>query len=304
VKKVAIGIIAVAAMIAAPVFAAEIPVKAPPPTAPVWSWNGFYVGGDLGTGTWTETVESVAFPAGFGAGGAFNCGTPCFDNLPTAQDFASKPDFGGFHAGFNWQAAPTWLLGVEGDFMLLNRSVTKLSPVIATFPGAAGFCPPDGGCLALQTTGTNRFLASARARIGYIHDRWLVYATGGAAWTDSSNSAIASSSGLGLSPPFGTPGVTVTQSWNGPVIGWVAGAGMEVAAFGNWALRAEYLHYEFGGSSTVLPYATAGALQLSSCAPGLCNFAISTSSQRFDSVRLGLSYRFGGGSFWRATERD
>jgi hypothetical protein len=48
-NKIAGGIAAIAALIGAPAFAADMAVKAPPPApAPVYSWTGWYVGGNLG----------------------------------------------------------------------------------------------------------------------------------------------------------------------------------------------------------------------------------------------------------------
>jgi outer membrane immunogenic protein len=47
-KKLAIAIAAIA-LIGTPAFAADMPLKAPPPApAPVYNWTGFYVGGNVG----------------------------------------------------------------------------------------------------------------------------------------------------------------------------------------------------------------------------------------------------------------
>jgi outer membrane immunogenic protein len=88
--------------------AADLPAavvhKAPPPVvAP--SWTGFYLGvnggASIGRNRTTDTtvVPGLAFPV-FGA------------------DSTSRAPFGGIfgaQVGFNWQAAPSWLLGVEAD---------------------------------------------------------------------------------------------------------------------------------------------------------------------------------------------
>ena len=60
VKNVAIGFAAVLALAGTPVFAADMAVKAPPPappSAPVYSWTGCYVGGNVGLG-WSRQSQN------------------------------------------------------------------------------------------------------------------------------------------------------------------------------------------------------------------------------------------------------
>ena len=49
-KRFLLGSVALAAMIAAPAMAADMPLKAPPPVA-VWSWTGCYFGAQIGAST-------------------------------------------------------------------------------------------------------------------------------------------------------------------------------------------------------------------------------------------------------------
>jgi hypothetical protein len=60
----------------------------------------------------------------------------------------------------------------------------------------------------------------------------------------------------------------------------------------NWLVRAEYLHYDFSGSSGTLPLVFAAPF--GGCAPGSCNWAINSSDLAFDTGRVGLSYKFPG----------
>ncbi|MGQ4272497.1 outer membrane protein [Terrihabitans sp. B22-R8] len=76
------------------------------------------------------------------------------------------------------------------------------------------------------------YLASARGRLGFGFDRFLVYGTGGAAFT-----------GLDFS------GATGIDSDDANYFGWVAGAGVEFALTQNITLGVEYLHYDFGDES-------------------------------------------------------
>jgi outer membrane immunogenic protein len=67
------------------------------------------------------------------------------------------------------------------------------------------------------------YLATARGRLGLAFDRFLVYGTGGAAFT-----------GLDI------------DGEDADYFGWVAGGGVEFALTQNVTLGVEYLHYEFG----------------------------------------------------------
>jgi outer membrane immunogenic protein len=90
------GGVAAVALLCAPAFSADMPMKAPTPPSPVLNWTGFYVGGDIGY-LWGRT-DYVLATNGF-----------------TAE---TKPHgvLGGGHAGYNWQWS-NWVTGFEGDFL-------------------------------------------------------------------------------------------------------------------------------------------------------------------------------------------
>lgn len=80
----------------------------PPPPAPVLSWTGFYLGGNGGFGG-----DKFQYP--FTVGGP----VPALGITAATSGTSSLNSsgfFGGGQAGINWQAAPTWVLGVESDF--------------------------------------------------------------------------------------------------------------------------------------------------------------------------------------------
>ncbi len=81
-----------------------------------------------------------------------------------------------------------------------------------------------GGC-----TTENKWLGTARSRIGYAFDRWLPYITGGVAYGD-----------FKMTPPAPD---TYTDRWSA---GWTLGGGLEYAIAGPWSVKLEYLYFDLG----------------------------------------------------------
>jgi outer membrane immunogenic protein len=90
-KKILLSGVALAALfVAAPVSAADVPVRGPiykAAPAPVFNWTGFYVGGHIGYG--------------FG------------DTDLVGDDLDGF--IGGVQLGYNWQFSRNWVFGIEGD---------------------------------------------------------------------------------------------------------------------------------------------------------------------------------------------
>jgi outer membrane immunogenic protein len=90
-----------------------------------------------------------------------------------------------------------------------------------------------------------QWLASARARLGYIWpNNMMWYATGGAAWA---NIEYAAQEG-NLPPGFATDFRSVTSFTTTKSV-WVAGGGAEWMATPNILLRGEYLYYSFNSGT-------------------------------------------------------
>ena len=112
-KKILAALVAVAAVTAAaPAFGADLGgrsyYKAPPAyAAPLYNWTGFYIGGHVG--------------------GAFS-GSSDFNGAVLSDSSARV--LGGVQAGLDWQFAPNWVLGTEGQYSWLGKS-----NLTATFPG-------------------------------------------------------------------------------------------------------------------------------------------------------------------------
>jgi outer membrane immunogenic protein len=291
VKKLAlaISILAISAVSASAADMAPAPVytKAPAVVPEVYNWTGFYIGGDVGGFGDSQTAATNPFPSpGFGAPAIAGAGLPGFGNLPTVHGLGSSGVLGGGYVGYNWQASTNFLVGIEGDIDGLNRRVTNNQTVNETFSA-----PPPGAAFNMAYGASNDWLASIRGRLGWVMGRGLLYVTGGAAWTNTNYTATAT--GL-ITPSAGVslPGVNATTSWGTTQTGYAIGAGGEYMLSPNWILRAEYVHYGFGGSSATLPLVGAFPTAGVTCLPGQCNWALSSGHQNFDTGVVGISYKF------------
>ena len=112
-KKTLLALVALAAVgTAAPALGADLGArsyynKAPAYAAPIYNWTGFYIGGHIG--------------------GAFSGS----DNLNgTVLSNYAAGFLGGVQVGADWQFAPSWVLGLEGQYSWLSDGGLR-----ATYPG-------------------------------------------------------------------------------------------------------------------------------------------------------------------------
>jgi outer membrane immunogenic protein len=168
-KKVLLAGVALVALGSAAATAADLPSRSAPPVyaapVPVFTWTGFYVGGQ----------------GGGVAGGDFDFR----NNTVAGGPVTARASVGGFVAGgqvgYNWQWGNI-VAGIEGDVFYSDYG-NRLS-----FAGP-GF---GAGSVSARADG---FSANATGRIGYAFGRTLVYAKGGWAYLDSVRFSAA---GLGL----------------------------------------------------------------------------------------------------------
>ena len=154
------------AALAGTAFAADLPsrrappVYVPPPSIPVFTWTGFYVGGQVG------------YEFGRSTGLASIGGVPL-----SAGSASPKGIVGGAHVGYNFSTQSRGfgnfgggglVFGVEGD---VDGSNYKSNYLLG----------------AVNDSTRQNIQGSARGRIGYAFDRVLVYGTGGVAFGDLSN---------------------------------------------------------------------------------------------------------------------
>lgn len=169
-KLVGLGLIIAA--LTSPVFAADLPTKAPVYKAPVAvvSWTGFYVGAQAGYGWENDPTYN------------YSSSSMMMVMVDPSVSFGMRGFVGGATAGYNWQTGP-WVLGVEGDISYadVNGSVLTAS----TAP-----------CFIQGCTARLSWFGTGRVRAGYAAGDWLPYITGGAAVGEIKGSAPA------VLPPF------------------------------------------------------------------------------------------------------
>ncbi|NGX98035.1 MAG: porin family protein, partial [Candidatus Afipia apatlaquensis] len=164
--------------------------------------------------------------------------------------------------GYNWQFAPNWLLGIEGDISGTGIRNNNTRPI------TTGGAPIGVGFNHVADQNVN-WLASIRGRLGWVWDRWLVYGTGGGAFAGIDYRT--DYTGFAVNNP-------ITDSRT--LSGWVAGGGVEYAVANNWTVRAEYLYYDLGNETVINPTTTPGSN------------LVTTFDNRFHVVRAAVNYKF------------
>ena len=278
--------------------AADLPRKAPvytPPPPAVISWTGFYIGGDIGGARMSSQNYTFADPGNAAFDTCGNCIVPYQNQVLSGGSDSSI--IGGLYLGYNWQFAPTWLVGVEGDFSWTGLKKSVNGPLLSDSGSSSTIIPVAGSNLSFQTE--VQWLATLRARLGWlIQPNWLVYATGGAAWAHADVSAnatcpVSTLDGCGLSLLSGAAFSSSTT-----LTGYVVGGGVEwqipmTALGGHWRARVEYLYHGFNQSQS------GSALFVNGTgAPVACNITPTCSALyglgdfNIQTVRAGLGYAF------------
>jgi outer membrane immunogenic protein len=207
-KKILLAVVALTAVGAAtPALGADLGARPyynkAPAYAPIYNWTGFYIGGHIG--------------------GAFS-GSDNFNGL-VLSDYSARL-LGGIQAGADWQFAPNWVVGVEGQYSWLGNGGLN-----AAFPGG------------LVYNNDQRGLGSITGRIGYSWGPGLVYVKGGYAYSDNRDTLTFA-------------GVPVAFALDGNHRdGYTVGAGLEYMFAPNWSAKGEYQYYDFGSTRFLAPAA-------------------------------------------------
>jgi outer membrane immunogenic protein len=256
--------------------AADMPLKAPPPPAPVmYNWTGVYIGAHIG-GLWLNGNRNDNFDP------LHHCidGWVCFDNGGFGRN--NGRFIGGGQIGYNYQVSQ-WVWGIEGQISgVASNNDDQACGFFTNTAGARDFL--------FRCRDRSGWVASIAARLGVTFGQtgnWLLYIKGGGAFADAN---------VGLrfrdDCPTGllivcNSGVVFNNNNNNTRTGWMIGAGLEYGAWGNWSWKLEYNFMDFGHRD----------LLFDNTFPTICGTCRLVHDLDFDRqinvVKFGLNYRFG-----------
>jgi outer membrane immunogenic protein len=222
------------------------------PTPTFRNWAGFYAGGNGGYGVARD--PSVL---------AINVALGNFTN----DQWNESPGgyFGGVQFGYGWQTAQ-FVYGLEADIQGGNLK--------------------DSACLAICGLPTSfnevvdqkiTWFGTVRGRAGYAAGPALFYVTGGLAYGNVKTTLTETVPALAF---------TATASTSSTNAGWTIGGGAEIAMWGNWTAKTEYLYMDLGSTSLSMTSIVPGGGPLNPVTHAL------NSDVRAHIFRGGLNYHF------------
>ncbi len=294
-------------------FAADLPSRAVAPApvllAPAFTWNGFYVGGNVGA-AWSGNDNCPIL--NYLDHGVYVADTSF---LPNCNGGNKVGVIGGLQAGYNWQFG-AWVFGLEGDINWIGRNNGRGfdypvygNPELVYTDGPGYNLLSSNNNRPNRTTVTNHLyswsgngdsntLSTIRARFGFAMDRTLFFVTGGVAFRNGGGDAFITDTATTITTnrnvwdsvardwkPNVTTSVSTTtysRNGNGNNVGWALGGGLEYALTENLSTKIEYMHAQFGN----------GGNFYSSGIVDDCIGFFGDRKNSVDIVRVGLNYRF------------
>jgi outer membrane immunogenic protein len=227
------GLASATLLLVSPAFAADLATRAPAyatPPAPVYNWSGFYAGGNLG-GAWGYSEASTTTVFDPNPTGYFKPTSPAAIASSGDQDITPTGFTGGGQVGYNRQFG--WLVvGAEMDINYLGLKGSSSDG--AVYP----CCMPHS--FTVNSSISTDWLFTARPRVGWALNNWLIYITGGLAVGDLKGK-------FSFTDTFGA---TESGSISATKTGWTFGGGIEVGVRGPWTVKVEYLLVDLGSAST------------------------------------------------------
>ena len=314
-KKTLIALGISAALLGGSTLAADLPpplLPAPVPKAlPSLNWSGPYIG--IGAGGRANAVDANVTSANVGttpiplppvdSGTGF--ALAFWQQNQSAMQYLDHIAIrGSIYAGWNFQVAPAWVVGVEADFGLAHeKAVFHGSP----YPTNLQFGTPTSipfGASPNDTFGVrSTWDASLRLRGGWLATpSILFYLTGGLAVAHldaTSTCSITPTAAVSNCAPGnyfgGTLGPAVITH-SGTKLGWTAGLGVDMWLWSNWMVRMHYRYADFGylsigddGAFSFTDTRTCSGCPLAANSPLTVSYQLRMMQHFFE---LGVAYKF------------
>ncbi|MGA7807607.1 outer membrane protein [Bradyrhizobium sp.] len=254
-KSLFANIAILAVSMAAPAFAADLPLKTPAvPFAERFNWTSCYAGAHLGGGfERSDITDPVQLVQDSFLGAGTTTGVTTVSQQPSGAVIGGQ-------IGCDYQfTASSVVVGVQGS---ASGTTMKSSTSVGLPLGN-----PDTALVKANTD----FLPSLTARLGYAVDNFLFYGKGGVALAGSKYDVTGSFTGL----PFAFEGLENRY-------GWTAGGGVEWGFSQHWSTSLEYDYYQFGNANILMSDGINGF-------SGLVNV-----KQTVQVVKLGLNFHVTG----------
>ncbi len=261
-EKILIGFAVTAALFGARALAADLELRAPPLLVPHSNWSGPYIGVAVGArynavdgNVTSATVGTPPVPIALRAGSPGYANPLMFWGADSgAQQYLDHIALGlRVYGGWNFQVAPTYVIGLEGDFAYANEtSVFHGSPYPANLIFGSPSLPFGASPFDLFRIRTT-WDGSARVRAGWLATpSMMLYVTAGIALahleaeSTCSDQSTANVSNCASGNYFsGTLGPTVITH-SSTAVGWTAGSGIDFLLGSHWVVRAQYRFSDFG----------------------------------------------------------
>ncbi len=260
--------------------------KAPLVVTPPTRWTGFYLGATTGA-AWgaNNNIYYGNTPIGAGDPGVALLGSGNLGN-------SNVGFIGGATAGYNLQVSPRAVVGVEADL----QGVLGGSGASNEVGARPSYLLPGGALLGnVAASQTLDYVGTARVRFGYVlRPSLLVYGTGGLAYgrtNFAANAQVMSVDGTGNIVEFGGGQANISRTR----AGLAAGGGFEWMFLPGLSAKAEYLYYDLGSFSSVLPQYAVNLTSGAALADVTTSYRGRANGQL---VRAGLNYHFD----WAAPE--
>ena len=220
---------------------------APEPKRP--SWTDVYVGLN-GGGAWsspTMTVQDAAWGGKTIATQSQAIAQSTLNLLPSNYTNRVAGFLGGFQMGANWNFAGNAIAGVEADLDGTTGNTNNQQDIANALASGKLYTT-----FAQHMTSLT-YLGTVRGKLGYLLFPTVeVYGTGGLAV----GGVLAANNYASITVTTPTSPKIYGPQYQGNLVGWAAGGGVEWMFIPNWSAKVDYLYYDLGSVSAGGPYSS------------------------------------------------